>query len=175
MGKRSLVLAVSGFVASIAAFGSIAVAGAHKDGCPWPKNAEVLQRVLANALGAPASTDAVLVLSDADGAEEAQSAGDALRTVGVNAVVISDTSYIPNDRYKTILVIGEKPFRKRVASVAHSWGVVTVSSDPGCLTDGSCVIFVQTRPDTQVIISDEAMRAARARLDGAFQMMTVAM
>ena len=69
------------------------------------------------------------------------------------------------------LMLGTAKFSTTILSAMHRDALVSVSDDPACLDNGSCVLMVRTDPAVEIVLNTELAAAVGARFSAVFTMM----
>jgi hypothetical protein len=85
-------------------------------------------------------------------------------------VPVAELSRIKSFHF-VLLVGGLQPWFSTVADLVHGQGILTISTDLGCVRAGQCVMGVAVEPRVQVLVNRVAAQAAAVDFAVSFRMM----
>ena len=141
------------------------------------RDLEVLGRALGFLEGVSGSERLVAIVYDPAAASEAEALTAALSggmsagriTMNGRLVPLGDTAGLAGAH--AALLVGGARADSGFAQAASSQGVMTVSTDLGCVQAGRCVMGVQSAPAVRILVNRAAAGSASVSFSTAFAMM----
>lgn len=141
------------------------------------RDLEVVGRALSFMEGVSGNERVVAVVFDPASAGEAQALVSAMSgglsagrvTLNGRLVPLGDAAALSGAH--AALLVGGASADAGFAQTASSQGVMTVSTDLGCVQSGRCVMGVQSAPSVRILVNRSAASAASVRFSTAFAMM----
>lgn len=110
-----------------------------------------------------AAEDAVQLLQTVPGPNSTR-----LQGIAISADALATSSEHADALF---LMLGTAKFSTTILNAMHRDALVSVSDDPACLDNGSCVLMVRTDPAVEIVLNTELAAAVGARFSAVFTMM----
>ena len=141
------------------------------------RDLEVIGRALSFVEGASGSDRLVAIVYDAASEGEAQALASAMSgglsagrvTLNGRLVAAGDLSGLSGA--DAAVLLGASAGDSGVFSAASGQGVMTVSTDMGCVESGACVMGVQSAPSVRIVVNRGAADSSSVSFAAAFAMM----
>ena len=141
------------------------------------RDLEVIGRALGFVDGANGSDRTVAIVYDAASEAEAQSLAGAMAgglsagRVTLNARLVPLAEAASLGDADAAVLLGSAAGDAGVFGAASASGVMTVSTDMGCVESGQCVMGVQSAPSVRIVVNRGAAEASSVSFAAAFAMM----
>lgn len=141
------------------------------------RDLEVIGRALGFVEGVSGPDRTVAIVYDAASEAEAQALVESMAgglsagrvTLNARLVPMDDPSGLSGSHAAVLL--GSASGDAGIFSAASSAGVMTVSTDMGCVQSGQCVMGVQSAPSVRIVVNRDAASASSVSFAAAFAMM----
>ncbi|MAK64292.1 MAG: hypothetical protein CMF75_06045 [Maricaulis sp.] len=141
------------------------------------RDLEVIGRALSFVEGASGSDRTVAIVYDAASEGEAQALASTMDgglsagrvTLNARLVPLAEAGSLGGS--DAAVLLGAASGDAGVFSAASSAGVMTVSTDMGCVQSGNCVMGVQSAPSVRIVVNRSAADASSVSFAAAFAMM----
>ena len=141
------------------------------------RDLEVIGRALGFVEGASGSDRTVAIVYDAASEAEAQALSGAMAgglsagrvTLNARLVPLAQASSLAGA--DAAVLLGSASGDAGVFGAASSNGVMTVSTDMGCVQSGQCVMGIQSAPSVRIVVNRGAAQASSVSFAAAFAMM----
>lgn len=141
------------------------------------RDLEVIGRALGFMEGVSGSDRTVAIVYDASSEAEAQALAGTMAgglsagrvTLNARLVPMADAGSLSGA--DAAVLLGGASGDAGVFSSASSAGVMTVSTDMGCVESGNCVMGVQSAPSVRIVVNRGAAEASSVSFAAAFAMM----
>lgn len=141
------------------------------------RDLEAIGRALSFVEGASGSDRTVAIVYDPASEAEAQALASSMAgglsagrvTLNARLVPLADAASLGGA--DAAVLLGAAAGDAGVFSSASSAGVMTVSTDMGCVESGNCVMGVQSAPSVRIVVNRSAATASSVSFAAAFAMM----